>query len=582
MKTRLASGVVMAAGKEFRFLDGHVATTLHGYDALHNPLLNKGTAFSVEERAMLGLTGLLPPAVKSLEQQAERAYGQYLHQPTDLARHVYLTSLHDRNEVLFYHLVTSHLSEMLPIVYTPTVAEAIEQYSHEYRRPRGVFLSIDHPAEIRQSFLNLGLGPDDVDLIVATDGERILGIGDWGVGGIDIAIGKLAVYTAAAGIHPARVIPVVLDAGTNRVELLQDEQYLGNRHARIRGERYDEFVDLYVRTAHSLFPNALLHWEDFGADNARRMLERYRDCCCTFNDDMQGTGAVVLAAVKSALGVTRERMRDQRVVLFGCGTAGIGIADQLRGAMIAEGLSARHATSNFWAIGRRGLITQGRAPVLRDFQRSYARPEREVTDWTRTDGIIDLEETIRRVHPTILIGVSTVAGAFTESVVREMAAHVERPIIFPLTNPTALSEAAAADLINWTDGRALIATGSPFAPVTYDGVSYRIGQANNAFVFPGIGLGTITVRATRVSNGMLAAAADAVAAKTDVSERGASLLPEVRQMREVSAAVAIAVARQAMSEGIARRPVDNLERAVRTAMWQPLYPEVVPAVTRRA
>lgn len=576
MKTRSLSRPQSAGGHEVRYVDGRLTTTLYGYDALHNPLVNKGTAFTVEEREALRLTGLLPPAVKTLEQQAERAYGQYLHQPSDLARNVYLTSLHDRNECLFYHLVTSHLSEMLPIVYTPTVAQAIQQYSHEYRRPRGVFLSIDHPRQIRESFLNLGLGPDEVDLVVATDGERILGIGDWGVGGIDISIGKLAVYTAAAGIHPARVIPVVLDVGTDRPELLEDAQYLGNRHRRVRGERYDEFVDLYMATASSLFPNALLHWEDFGADNARRMLERYRDCCCTFNDDMQGTGAVVLAAVKSALSVTAGRMRDQRVVLFGCGTAGIGIADQLRGAMMAEGLSRSEATRRFWGVGRHGLMTQGRAAAQRDFQRPYARPEGEVCDWCRTgEGLIELEETVKRVRPTILIGVSTVAGAFTEAVVREMASHVERPIIFPLTNPTALSEAVPADLVKWTHGRALIATGSPFPPVAYGGIQYRIGQANNAFVFPGIGLGTITVRATRVTDGMLAAAADAVAGMTDVAERGASLLPSVGDIREVSVSVATAVALQAMAEGIARRPVGNVGRAVRAAMWQPVYSKVV-------
>jgi malate dehydrogenase (oxaloacetate-decarboxylating) len=343
----------------------------------------------------------------------------------------------------------------------------------------------------------------------------------------------------------------------------------------VRGDHYDEFVDLYVRTARAMFPHALLHWEDFGADNARRLLERHRDSCCTFNDDMQGTGAVVLAAVNSALRVIGGRMRDQRVVMLGCGTAGIGIAEQLRAEMVAQGLGRAEATSRFWGLGRHGLMTQDRTTSLRDFQRPYARPEAEVCDWERMDGAIGLEEVVRRVRPTILIGVSTIPRAFTEAVVREMASHVERPIILPLTNPTALSEAVPEDLVRWTDGYALIATGSPFAPVTYGATAYQIGQANNAFVFPGIGLGTIAVRASRVSDGMLAAAADAVAGVTDVSEPGASLLPDVEQLREVSARVAIAVARQAMAEGIARRPLAALERSVRAAMWNPVYQPVI-------
>ncbi len=549
-------------------------TPLRGYDVLHSPLVNKGTAFTDEERIALGLTGLLPPAVKSLEQQAERAYRQYGRQPDDLSRNTYLASLHDRNEVLFYHLVSSHLREMLPIVYTPTVADAIKEYSHEYRRPRGLFLSIDHPDDVAPSFRNLSLGPDDVDLIVATDGERILGIGDWGVGGIDISIGKLAVYTAAAGIHPARVIPVVLDVGTDRRELLDDDQYLGNRHPRVRDERYDRFIDVYVRAALDAFPHALLHWEDFGAENARRLLERYRDRCCTFNDDMQGTGAVVVAAIRSALRVTGGRLADQRIVMFGCGTAGAGIADQLGAAMVVEGLSEAEARSRFWGLGRHGLITSDQAATLRYFQRPYARPAFEVCDWNVDNGAIALDEVVRRVRPTILIGTSGTARAFTESVVREMGAHVERPIILPLTNPTALSEAVPADLLAWTGGRALIATGSPFPPVLAGGVEHRIGQANNAFVFPGIGLGTIAVRASRVSDGMLAAAAGAVAEMTDVSAPGASLLPDVEDLREVSFNVAFAVARQAMAEGIARRPAHDLAARVRDAMWQPVYAPV--------
>ena len=558
--------------REVEFTDGGISTTLRGQDVLHTPLLNKGTAFTSAERAALGLVGLLPPSIKTLEQQAVRAYGQYREQPDDLHRNVYLTSLHDRNEVLFYNLVSNHLAEMLPIVYTPTVAQAIQQYSHEYRRPRGVFLSIDHPDEVEDSFRNLGAGPEDIDLVVATDGERILGIGDWGVGGVDIAIGKLAVYTAAGGIHPARVIPVVLDVGTNRQELLDDPQYLGNRHPRVRGAAYDEFVDLYVSTVSRLFPYAVIHWEDFGADNAHRLLQKYRGDYLTFNDDMQGTGAVTVAAVMSALRMTGGRMRDQRVVLMGCGTAGVGIAEQLRAAMVAEGLPAADAMTHFWGVGRHGLVTSDMSGSLRDFQVPYARAASEVAGWSRNqDGHIDLGEVVSRVAPTILIGTSTIAGAFTEGIVRDMAARTPRPIILPMTNPTAQSEAVPEDLMLWSGGRALVATGSPFPPVVHGGITHTIGQANNALVFPGIGLGTIASHASRITDGMLAAAALAVATFNGAAADGDSLLPGVEHLRAVSLAVAAAVAAQAQEEGVARRHMDDVEAAVATAAWQPVY-----------
>jgi malate dehydrogenase (oxaloacetate-decarboxylating) len=553
-----------------------VTTKLRGQLLLREPLLNKGTAFSLEERAQLGLNGLLPPQVKTLDQQRDRAYSQYGRQPDDLAKNVYLTALHDRNEVLFYRLLTDHLPEMLPIVYTPTVALAIERYSHQYRRPRGLFLSIDHPELLEESFRNSGLGPKDVDLIVATDGERILGIGDWGVGGIDIAIGKLDVYTAASGIDPTRVIPVILDVGTDRRELLDDPQYLGNRHPRVRGEAYDTFIDRYVSTASRLFPDALLHWEDFGAENARRILLRYRDRHRTFNDDMQGTGAVVLAASLGAMRVVGQRLADQRVVMFGAGTAGIGIADQLRDAMVRDGRSVAEAMRRFWCVGRHGLCTTEMASSLRDFQLPYAQPALETTGWSKDgSGGYGLAEVVRRVKPTMVIGTSTVGGAFTEAIVREMAAHVERPIIFPLTNPTAQSEAVPADLVAWTEARAVIATGSPFDPVRYAGKTYAIAQANNALVFPGLGLGTIVTRARTVSDGMLAAAAAAVAALTDPSVAGAAILPAVENLRTLSVAVASAVAKAAIDEGLAAvRPID-LDGEIRGAMWQPSYRPVV-------
>jgi malate dehydrogenase (oxaloacetate-decarboxylating) len=552
-------------------------TKLRGQGLLREPLLNKGTAFSLEERAQLGLNGLLPPQVKTLEQQEERAYSQYQRQPDDLAKNVYLTALHDRNEVLFYRLLTNHLPEMLPIVYTPTVALAIERYSHQYRRPRGVFLSVDHAELLEESFRNSGLGAREVDLIVATDGERILGIGDWGVGGIDISIGKLDVYTAASGIDPTRVIPVMLDVGTDRRELLDDPLYLGNRHPRVRGEAYDAFIDLYVSTASRLFPDALLHWEDFAAENARRILERYRDRHCTFNDDMQGTGAVVLAASLGAMRLLGERLRDQRIVMFGAGTAGIGIADQLRDAMVRDGLAVGEAMRRFWCIGRHGLCTTDMASSLRDFQLPYARPAEETGGWTRDEsGGYGLAEVVRRIDPTILIGTSTVAGAFTEAVVRTMSARVKRPIIFPLSNPTAQSEAVPADLLAWSGGRAVIATGSPFAPVRLSGRTYPIAQANNALVFPGLGLGTIVTRARTVSDGMLAAAAGAVAALTEPGSTEAAVLPAVENLRPLSVRVAGAVAIAAIEEGLARVTPTDLEAEIHRIMWQPVYRPVVP------
>ncbi len=544
-----------------------------GNAVLTNPMLNRGTAFTQSERQALGLTGLLPTGMSTLEGQLRRVYAQYRRQPTDLARNVYLGNLRDRNEVLFYRLLTEHIEEMLPIVYTPTVGEAIERFSHEYRRPRGVYLSVNEPEQVEQALQNYGLGPNDVDLIVATDAEGILGIGDQGVGGIEIAIGKLAVYTAAAGIHPRRVIPVVFDVGTDNLRLLNDEMYLGNRHARIRDQRYDDLIDAYVTAATKLFPHAMLHWEDFGAGNARRILTKYADQCCTFNDDMQGTAAVVLAAALAALRVTGGRLRDQRIVIHGAGTAGLGIADMMRDVMVGEGLTREEAVGRFYALGRRGLLNADRAAQMYDFQVPYARPPGEVTGWTRgTDGGVGLAEVVEHVHPTMLLGTSTQAGAFTEPVVRSMAAHADRPIIMPLSNPTAKAEAQPADLIRWTEGRALVSTGSPFPPVEHGGQRYVIAQANNALVFPGLGLGVTVTRARRITAAMIAAAADAVAALSDVSTPGAALLPPVDNLRLVSAAVGVAVARAAVAEGLAEEPLTDPIQQVHRAMWRPEYP----------
>jgi malate dehydrogenase (oxaloacetate-decarboxylating) len=548
-------------------------TTLRGRQVLADPRLNKGTAFSDAERSELGITGLIPAARLTLPQQAARILAQYGSQPTDLARNVLLTEVHDRNEVLFYYVLTEHLREMLPIVYTPTVGQAIEQYSHEYRRPRGVYLSIDHPEVIERSLLAAGPGPDETDLIVATDAGAILGIGDWGAGGIHIAVGKLAVYTAAGGIDPNRTLPVMLDVGTDRQSLLDDPLYVGNRHPRVQAAEYDRFVDAFVEAVSRLFPKALLHWEDIGVDNARRLLERYRDRLLTFNDDIQGTGAVNLAAVLAAIRATGTRLSDQRVMIFGAGTAGTGIADQLLAAMADDGLSAEQASTRFWPVDRAGLITRD-TPGLSAGQRRYARDPAEVRGWRQDAelGGIGLAEAIRRVHPTILIGTSTRPGAFTEEIIREMAAHVERPIILPMSNPTELAEAVPADIIRWTDGRGFVAAGSPFGPVTYNKITYVIGQANNALIFPGLGLGVIAARATRVTDNMLAAAARAVSDLVDTSARGAPLLPQVEELRETSVAVALAVIQAASADGVATAQLGgDLRAQLRALMWEPVY-----------
>jgi malate dehydrogenase (oxaloacetate-decarboxylating) len=536
---------------------------------LADPRINKGTAFTAEEREALGLVGLLPPRVLTIEEQTSRAYHLYLEQPTDLAKNVFLTALHDRNEVLFFRLLGNYLPEMLPVIYTPTVGEAIQRYSHEYRRPRGVYLSIEDPEGIERALLSAGHGPDDVDLIIATDAEGILGIGDWGVGGIEIAVGKLNVYTAAAGINPARTLAVMLDVGTNRQELLDDPLYLGVPHPRVDRDKYDDFIDRYVTTASRVFPHALLHWEDFGTSNARRILDRYRASTLTFNDDMQGTGAVCLAAVLSATHVSGIPLTEQRVVVYGSGTAGIGIADQLRDAK-------DDATRRFWCVGRHGLLTDDRAD-LRDFQEPYARSAADVSGWTRDDqlGGISLAEVVRQVKPTVLIGTSGRPQAFTEQIVRDMAAQVDRPIIMPMSNPTNLAEAFPADLIAWTEGRALVATGSPFAPVTFDGTTYEIAQVNNALIFPGLGLGVVVARANRMTDGMFLAAAQTVAAQCDASALGASLLPPVADLRATSAVVAMAVVRAAEADGVATAAdLGSLEERVQGAMWRGEYHRV--------
>jgi malate dehydrogenase (oxaloacetate-decarboxylating) len=530
---------------------------------------NRGTAYTLEERAKLGITGRLPAAVETLDEQARRAYSQLRQQPTDLQKYIYLNEVHDRDQVLYFKLLADHLDELLPVVYDPTVGDAIEQWSVDYRDSRAVYLSIDRPGDVRASFESLGLGAGDVDLIVVSDAQEILGIGDWGVNGTDISIGKLAVYTAAAGIDPNRVIAVNLDVGTDNEQLLNSPAYLGNRHARVTGQRYDDFIARYLQIASELFPNALLHFEDFGPSNARRILMENAKSYRIFNDDVQGTGAIVLASVFSALKVTKGRFAEQRLVVFGAGTAGTGIADQLHAAMLRDGATAAAAKGNIWLVDVNGLVTDD-MPDLPDYQQAYARPKAEVSGWA--DGEIDLLTTIKHVKPTILLGTSTAHGAFTEDIVRALAAGVERPILLPISNPTSRIEVMPSDAVPWSDGRALIAVGIPVGPVEYKGVSYQIGEANNALLYPGLGLGTIVSGARHVTDSMLLAAAEAVAGQVDVSQPGASLLPPVANLRASSATVAAAVARAAASDGVATKTPQNLVQAVQDAMWQPVYP----------
>lgn len=542
----------------------------HTPDILKNPLTNKGTAFTQEERRKYGLIGRLPAAVETLEQQANRAYKQLSSYEKDIEKYIFLDQLQNRNEVLYYRLLTDHLAEMLPIVYDPTVGEAIKKWSRDYRRSRAVYLDINHPENIRASFETLGLGADDVDLIVVSDAEEILGIGDWGVNGTDISVGKLAVYTAAAGIDPSRVIAVNLDVGTDNEALLNDPTYLGNRHARIRGERYDNMIDEYLKTAAEMFPNALLHFEDFGPSNARRILEANRDKYRLFNDDVQGTGAIVMAALFSALKVTKQNFAEQRLVVYGAGTAGTGIADQIYSMMVHDGLSLEEAKKHIWLIDINGLVTDD-MPNLPNYQQTYARPAAEVANWHKEDGKIRLLEVIKQVKPTILLGTSTDHGAFNEAVVKALCAGVERPILLPISNPTEKIEVMPSDAIEWSEGKALISVGIPVAPVSYKGVNYEIGQANNALLYPGLGLGIIVSGAKHVADNMLLAASKAVASQVNPQDLGASLIPPVDNLRASSATVAVAVAKQAVKDGVATKQSNNWVQTVQNAMWQPVY-----------
>ena len=534
-------------------------------EILNNPFINKGTAFSMAEREKLNLVGLLPPVVQTLEEQIERTYLQYQKKVNNLEKRVYLMTLFNTNRTLFYALMAQHIEEFMPIVYDPVVADAIRQYDELFMKPQDAgFLSIDHPEDIEKSLRNASEGKD-IKLIVVTDAEAILGIGDWGVNGVAIAIGKLMVYTAAAGINPNKVLPLVLDVGTDNKQLLDNPLYLGNRHERVRGKKYHEFVDKFVETAERLFPNLYLHWEDFGRPNAAAILERYQNKITTFNDDIQGTGIVALAAILGALNISKQKFTNQRVMVFGAGTAGVGIAHQIYEEFMLQGLSSEEAKQHIYLVDKQGLLTNDMTD-LTEGQQFFARSASELQEPQPT-----LHAAVSAIQPTILIGTSTQAGAFTEEIVKEMAAHTERPIIFPLSNPTELAEAKASDLIEWTDGRALIATGIPSSPVNYKGVTYTIGQANNALMYPGLGLGVIASTAKLVDQSLLSAAAHALGGIVNVSEPGAAVLPPVNKITSFSQHLAEVVAQHAIDHKNTKENITDARAAVEHIKWYPRY-----------
>ena len=545
-----------------------------GMELLDSPLLNKGTAFGDEERTAFRLHGLLPPHIETLDEQAVRAYEAFDRKTDDLERHIYLRALQDTNEVLFYRLLLEHIAEMMPLVYTPTVALACEQFSHIYRRPRGLFIS--YPLRDSIPALLRSRPNKEVDVIVVTDGERILGIGDQGAGGLGIPIGKLSLYPLIVGIHPERTLPIVLGVGTNNAERLSDPEYLGWRHERITGQDYFDFVDRFVQAVKQELPSTCLQWEDFATPHARPILQKYRDQLLTFNDDIQGTSAVALGAILGAVKVTGKGVQDQHIVMFGAGSAGIGVADGLREAMKEEGLSEPEARSSFWVIDSGGLLHTGRKDLTPE-QSVYAQPESRLSGWPRTsNGQVGLADVIQKIEATILIGLSTVGGAFSEPIVREMARKAERPVIFPLSNPTAQSEAKAEDLIHWTDGRALVATGSPFPPVSYGGRKIPIAQCNNVYIFPAMGLGVVASRARSITEPMLLAAARALGANSPaLKDPSASLLPPLTEIRRATSEIAVVVGIEAQKDGVAPKfSEEELRRRVAKTQWTPAYASV--------
>jgi malate dehydrogenase (oxaloacetate-decarboxylating) len=550
---------------------------LRGTHLLDDPIFNKGTAFTDEERSAFGLHGLLPPQIETLSEQTTRAYEAYLHKTDDLERHIYLRALQDTNEVLFYSLLNAHIEEMMPIVYTPVVALGCQQFSRIYRRPRGLFVS--YPLRDSTPTMLRDRPHHDVDVIVVTDGERILGIGDQGVGGMGIPIGKLSLYSLIGGIHPARTLPVVLDVGTNNEDRLKAPEYLGWRRERVTGDAYYEFVGLFVRAVKQELPNTCLQWEDFANPHARPLLDRYRDQLLTFNDDIQGTAAVVFGALAGAVKASGRSLKDQQLVFLGAGAAAIGVADYLRMGLVDAGLSEQEARRRFWIVDLGGLLDAGRTDLSPE-QRVYAQPVERVAGWQRpSSGVIDLETVIRNVDATILIGLSTVGGAFTESIVREMARKVDRPIIFPLSNPTDRSEAVPEDLLRWTNGRAIVATGSPFAPVEFAGRRIPIAQCNNVYVFPAVGLGLVAAGARRVTDRIMMAAGRAVGENSPaVSDPSAALLPALKDLRAIARRIAFEVGVEAQKAGLAP-PIspDELRDRIAATQWTPEYPHLVRA-----
>lgn len=550
----------------------HIETSLRGIELLEAPLLNKGTAFSQQEKTELGLLGLLPTHELDISVQVKRTYDSFRNKPTDLEKHIFLRALQDRNETLFYKLLETHIEEMMPIVYTPTVGLACQQFGHIYRRPRGLFLAFPNKADMLTMIRNRPV--KDVDVIVVTDGQRILGLGDLGAGGMGIPIGKLSLYTACGGIHPGRTLPITLDVGTNNPDHLNDPLYIGWRHERVTGKLYEDFVEAFVQAVQIEMPNVLLQWEDFANTQAFFLLDKYRDRICSFNDDIQGTAAVTAAAIMAGLRVTGGKWADQRIVLLGAGSAGAGICRLLLDEMLAAGIPEAKARAAFWSLDSKGLVYTGRAAEINAVKAPWARSGAEVASFPRdANGAIGLLEVVKQVKPTVLIGVSAQPGAFTETIVKETAKGTPRPIILPLSNPTSKIEATPADILRWTDGKALVATGSPFANVELGGTRHVIGQCNNSYIFPGVGLGTIVSRAKRVTDGMFLAAANALADQTPAAaEVGAPLLPRLSQIRQVSEAVATAVAVQAGRDGVAEPLTPDQARAkVHAAWWEPKY-----------
>lgn len=549
----------------------YIETSLCGKPLLTTPQLNKGTAFTNEERKDFGLLGKLPNRVETLDEQVKRAYLQYSSYTTRLQQNIYLNNLHDKNQILFYKLLHRHVGEMLPTIYTPIVGAAVKRFSLEYRQPRGLYIAHSDKNQIEE-IVNNRSNPE-IDVIVVTDGEGVLGIGDQGIGGMDIPVAKLMVYSLCGGIDPTRTLPVFLDAGTNNQELLNDPMYLGCRHPRISGADYDDFISTFVHEIHKQFPNAFLHWEDFGRGNARRILDQFQDVLCTFNDDIQGTGAVTLAAILSACDVTGSKLQDQRIVVFGAGSAGTGISDQIIDAMVRDGLSSEEAHQRFWLIDRQGLLLNNDGD-LTEAQKPYARAPKEVTKWAINEKQHpSLTDTVRHVKPTILIGCSAQAGAFSQDIVETMSQTCARPIIFPLSNPDEKCEAKPADILTWSQGKALIATGTAFPPVEYHNRMVQIAQCNNALVFPGIGLGVLAVDASKLTKEMILAAADALC-KFAPSKKDSFLpiLPSLDDAQTVAKEIAVAVAQSAINSGHARKNQDaDLEKLVAHMFWEPRY-----------